>query len=219
VTGVALALFDLDNTLIDRADGFGSWATEFAVEYGLGVEVVPTLTDLDQDGYRLRPEFFALVRERFGLRAEVEELWAYYRRTYPEHLRCRPAVLAALAGLRERGWRLGIVTNGLPDIQPAKIARTGLDRYVDGYCVSGVEGVRKPDPEIFRRAAARCGGTLDGGWMVGDHPDQDIGGGRAAGLRTAWIQRPGRWPAWPGRDPGPDATVRDVVDAAALLVL
>ncbi|MER5627063.1 HAD hydrolase-like protein [Streptosporangium sp. NPDC002544] len=34
----------------------------------------------------------------------------------------------------------------------------------------------------------------DGGWMVGDHLVADIGGGRAAGLRTAWVDR-GRGPA------------------------
>ncbi|WP_232828681.1 HAD family hydrolase [Kribbella monticola] len=48
-------------------------------------------------------------------------------------------------------------------------------------------GVRKPDPAIFELAAARCGATLVGGWMVGDHPAYDIAGGNAAGLRTILV--------------------------------
>ncbi|GAA3226188.1 HAD family hydrolase [Nonomuraea helvata] len=64
-----------------------------------------------------------------------------------------------------------------------------VDR-VDGWAISGAEGVRKPDVRLFEIAARRCGASLhSGGWVVGDDPGKDIAGGRDAGLRTIWIDR------------------------------
>ncbi|MEV6983037.1 HAD hydrolase-like protein [Sphaerisporangium sp. NPDC051017] len=57
----------------------------------------------------------------------------------------------------------------------------------------------KPDIGLFEIAARRCGMDLaGGGWMVGDHLVADIGGGRAAGLRTIWIDRGRYSPSTPG---------------------
>ncbi|MFC7648345.1 HAD family hydrolase [Streptosporangium lutulentum] len=94
---------------------------------------------------------------------------------------------------------MAIVTNGTADNQLGKIQRTGLAEAVDAYALSGVEGIRKPDVGLFEIAAKRCGATLaDGGWMIGGHLVADIGGGRAAGLRTIWIDR-GTWLGGPRR--------------------
>ncbi|GIH75524.1 HAD hydrolase-like protein [Planobispora longispora] len=47
---------------------------------------------------------------------------------------------------------------------------------------------RAYDAGLLKIVVPRCGMTLPGGgWMVGDHLVDDIGEGRAAGLRTAWI--------------------------------
>lgn len=51
--------------------------------------------------------------------------------------------------------------------------------------------------------------------MVGDSITADIGGGRAAGLRTIWIRR-GR--PWPPTEPLPDHMVDEVTEAVALLL-
>ena len=107
----------------------------------------------------------------------------------PELAACLPEDLDALQHLRQAGWRIGIVTNGMADNQTGKIRRTGLDALVDGWCISEEAGTRKPDPKIFHLAAQRCGTSLDhGGWMVGDNPVHDIAGGHTAGLQTIWLQ-------------------------------
>ncbi|WP_433258693.1 HAD family hydrolase [Streptosporangium sp. CA-135522] len=98
-----------------------------------------------------------------------------------------------LARLGAGGWKVAIVTNGTADDQLGKIQRTGPAEAVDAYALSGTEGVRKPDVGLFEIAARRCGMALTGrGWMVGDHLVKDIGGGRAAGLRTVWTEGHGR---------------------------
>ena len=209
-----LALFDLDNTLIDLDTAFLLWAHEFAEEHRLSRKAVDHLIKLDRNGLPHRELFFTKVRERFKLSAPATELWAAYRRRMPHLVECRPEVMAALAGLRASGWRVGIVTNGTADNQLGKLQRTGLVDVVDGYALSGIEGIRKPDIGLFEIAARRCGMSLaDGGWMVGDHPVADIGGGRSAGLRTVWIDRG----THAGHECSPDHVVSDVIQAVDIL--
>ncbi|MEU6247836.1 HAD-IA family hydrolase [Glycomyces sp. NPDC047010] len=122
---------------------------------------------------------------------------------------------AGLVRLRERGWRIGIVTNGRDDTQTATIMHAQLGDLVDGWAVSGAEGVKKPETELFAIAARRCGAELgSGGWMVGDSAKADVGGGRSAGLRTIWIDR-GR--AWPG-GPAPERIAHDATAAIESLL-
>ncbi|GGP91982.1 HAD family hydrolase [Streptosporangium pseudovulgare] len=209
-----LALFDLDNTLIDLDAAFLLWAHEFAEEHRLGRKAVDHLVKLDRNGLPHRELFFTKVRERFKLSASAADLWAAYRRRMPHLVECRPEVMAALTELRASGWRVGVVTNGTADNQLGKLQRTGLADVVDGYALSGAEGIRKPDVGLFEIAARRCGVSLaDGGWMVGDHPVADIGGGHAAGLRTIWIDRGTQ----PDHEHPPDHVVTDVMCATDIL--
>ncbi|MER5624856.1 HAD family hydrolase [Streptosporangium sp. NPDC002544] len=185
-----LVLFDLDNTLVNLDEAFQAWAAEFVDEHRLEPEAVDWLIALDQVGYPHREVFFGTVREHFALPESVEELWGRYRKRMPYLVRCRPQVMKELSRLRAAKWKVAIVTNGTADNQLGKIQRTGLAEAVDAYALSGLEGIRKLDVGLFEIAVRRCGMNLaDGGWMVGDQLVKDIGGGRAAGLRTVWIDQ------------------------------
>jgi HAD superfamily hydrolase (TIGR01549 family) len=209
-----LALFDLDNTLVNLDEAFQVWAGEFTEEHGLEHEAVDWLLALDRDGFPHREIFFGKVRERFALPGTVEELWDRYRRRMPHLVHCRPEVLDGLSRLRASGWLVAIVTNGTADNQLGKIRNTGLADAVDAWALSGVEGIRKPAAGLFEIAAQRCGMTVaDGGWMVGDNLTADIIGGQTAGLRTIWVDRG----TWPGRDHSADHVVTDVIQAMEIL--
>ncbi|WP_026930782.1 HAD family hydrolase [Glycomyces tenuis] len=193
-----LALFDLDNTLVDRADAHRRWAEGLVARHGLGSGAIEWLVAEDGDGLTPKDRYFAAVRERFGLRESVEELWARYRTEKPSLIKPDPGVQAGLARLRERGWRIGIVTNGREDTQVATIMHAQLSVVVDGWAVSGAEGIKKPMTELFAIAASRCGADLAlGGWMIGDSAKADVGGGQSAGLSTIWIDRGRTWPGGP----------------------
>jgi putative hydrolase of the HAD superfamily len=216
-----LALFDLDNTLVQRDEAFAAWAQEFTTEHGLDGKWATWLIVADAHHEGPMDRFFAQVREEFKLSESVEQLWRQYRRRMPELASCRDEDLDALADLRSLGWRIGIVTNGTTDNQLGKIRHTGLAELVDAWCISDDVGIRKPDPRIFRLAAQRCGVPAgDGGWMVGDSLLLDIAGAFRAGLRTIWIAPP-RLAAERGPryfiGPTPDATVSSVTQAVGAL--
>jgi REG-2-like HAD superfamily hydrolase len=89
---------------------------------------------------------------------------------------------AAIRSLREAGVRVAVVSN-FDDRLPMVIAALALE--VDAVVCSGEVGTEKPDPHIFLAACACLGVHPSEAVHVGDHPDDDVAGARAAGL-AAW---------------------------------
>jgi FMN phosphatase YigB (HAD superfamily) len=210
---VSLALFDLDNTLLDRESAFSRWAEAFISEHGLPEGAWPFIVSADQDGMTPKQIFFDQVRSKFGIPPDVQELLARYYVDYPACYMAEPETVRAIRKLRGRGWRVGIVTNGGP-AQLAKLEATNLIGEFDAICVSEMVGAKKPDPAIFQMAADLCQRPLKG-WMTGDSVCADMAGGRGVGLRTIWIAR-GR--EWASSDPAPDAVVLTVPQAIKVIL-
>ncbi|WP_308369316.1 HAD family hydrolase [Streptomyces sp. ISL-21] len=208
-----LAIFDLDDTLIDRRSAVGSAVGSLCLARGYEPAVSQWLRTELAD--RANPADFARLRTAFGLHESAEELWHEYIHLMATSTTCRPTVLEGLAHLRAAAWTIAIATNGPSDIQRAKLAATGISKLVDGVAVSGDIDVRKPDRRLLELAAARSGMRLsDGGWITGDNPASDIEGGRGAGLRTIWLRaRP-----WPDSLAPPHHAVDDVTDAITILL-
>ncbi|MCX4882573.1 HAD family hydrolase [Streptomyces sp. NBC_00847] len=210
-----LILFDLDNTLVDRWGTLADWATEFTTRHGLEDEEQAYI--LGTVAERAYPSTFDAIRTRYQLPVSTAELWRAYCTDIAAMVSCSAEILNGLDELRAASWRVGVATNGAVDIQRAKLQATGISERVDGVFVSEEADARKPQTRHFALAAARCGTVLgDGGWMVGDNPVNDIGGGRSAGLRTIWI---GNGRAWPPDDPEPDHVVPHARAAIDLLLL
>ena len=188
-----LLLCDLDDTILDREGAFAAWARGFVEARHLPPDALEWLIGHDEHGYRPRPEFFTEVRRRFGLADPVALLQAEFYDVFPGLCRSAPGVEDALVAVRAAGWRVAVVTNGSP-AQEGKIVATGLDRLVDTWCISAVEGVRKPDRRLLEIAAERCHETLDGAWLIGDAPHADIGAAHSAGLASVWMTRGRTWP-------------------------
>jgi FMN phosphatase YigB (HAD superfamily) len=211
-----LAIFDLDNTLIDRAGLFERWAGDFVSGLGLDPAEASWLIAADGDGFAPREEFVAALRDRYRLDGSVEALLARLRVDLVALVRPDPAAQTLLQRLRSNGWIIAIATNGNTDQQWAKIRQAELADLVDAVAVSAEVGVAKPDRRMFEAAAQRCGALLaDGGWMVGDCADRDIAGAQAVGLRTVWLRR-GR--PWDPAVTAPDAIVDQVHDIAPVLL-
>jgi putative hydrolase of the HAD superfamily len=188
---VPLALFDLDNTLVNRTGAMRSVVERLCAAHGVHPADVPRIAEALRE--RAYPATFATLRREFHLPSPALALWDWYVDAIAAAVTCPPEISAGLAQLRACGWTVGIVTNGATDIQRAKLHATGLDQVVDAICISDDIGSRKPEPAIFHAAADRCGLPLTEGWMVGDNPDTDIAGAHGVGLRTIWIAAGREW--------------------------
>ncbi|MCL7430151.1 HAD family hydrolase [Streptomyces sp. YS415] len=208
-----LAYFDLDGTLIDRQSAVRDAISDLCHRHNFSPTHEQWLRDQLAD--RANESDFAELRATFDLPDTAADLWQEYVDLMASAVTCRPEVLEGLARLRAAAWTIGVITNGAGDIQRAKLARTGLADLFDGVAASGDLEIRKPDRRLFELAATRCGVSLtDGGWMVGDNPTGDIGGGHQAGLHTIWLRgRP-----WPDELPAAHHVVDDVTDAITILL-
>lgn len=90
-----------------------------------------------------------------------------------------------------RGWRLAILTNGLPRVQARKIAALGLDLFVDRviYACEYGDGRGKPDLATFQAALMALDVPADRSVFAGNDPWCDVAGARRAGLWTVRIRR------------------------------
>jgi putative hydrolase of the HAD superfamily len=218
---VKALLLDLDDTLLDYSGCAEQCWSEACASGASALDQTVLLAELDRarrwfwsDPERHRRERVDMVRAWTtivaralegcgaadpGRAAAVAEDFAARRRTL---MRLFPEALEFLGALRARGLPLALVTNGDAREQRDKIQRHGLAPFFDVILIEGEMGVGKPEAVVFRRALDALG-VVAGPvvWMVGDHLEWDVAGSQRAGLRAAWIDRP-------GAGLPPDATVK-----------
>ncbi len=112
-----------------------------------------------------------------------EKLYTHYER--PDAWRVAPDAAECLALLRARGVRIALISNW-DDRLRSTLEGLGLVSAFDALLISGEEGVEKPDPEIFLRAARRLTIRPECSLMVGDDPDLD---GVGAGSVGAFVMQ------------------------------
>ena len=118
------------------------------------------------------------------LAAELGEFFARRRRELQDPL---PGAGEVLHKLRAAGVRIGLLTNGAPDLQREKIESSGLGMFFDAAVVSGEIGTGKPEPEIFHYLLEKLGVSAAESLMVGNSLARDIVGAKRAGLASCWI--------------------------------
>ena len=168
---------------------------EFAAAHGGDPVDAAWLVSADRDGLESRERLAGMIAERFGLDGQDEgAILIELRGGLVRELVTDDALILALRRACAAGWTPFVVTNGNVAQQERKLRHTGLDREVAGWVIWEGAGLRKPDPAIFRLAAAQAGQSLDGAWMIGDCAEADIEGARGAGLPGVWLHRGRRWP-------------------------
>lgn len=119
-----------------------------------------------------------------------------------------------LATLVERGYELGVVSNGCGNVEKL-CADFGYARFLSVIVDSRRVELFKPDPAIFLHAAKKIGGDAGTMMMVGDSFTRDVLPAKKAGMKTAWLEG-----AAPRECPDPslvDLRLRRLADLPAAL--
>ena len=200
---VRAVLFDFDDTLQSRPAAYKRYADRFVKNH------FPALSEAEQaaratemwhrngDGhahvngskYIPYPVYFQDLIDRWGWQnpPSIDALTAECRQVLASETVLFPETAKTLEALRQQGLFVGLITNGYSSMQGRKLDISGLRPLLDLSVVSGDEGIRKPDPEIFRRAAARLGVPPADCVYVGDHPYYDLSGATNAGMRVIYV--------------------------------
>lgn len=91
--------------------------------------------------------------------------------------------------LLKKNYKLGLITNGAPDLQWRKIRGGRLTDYFECIVISGDYGYGKPDERLFKIAVEKLQVGTNQSMMVGDSLKTDITGAAAAGIVTVWLNR------------------------------
>lgn len=132
-----------------------------------------------------------------------------------------PDVIDSMQRLRERGVRVGILSNASSDLLDL-LAALDILPHCDFTVVSAIEGTKKPDRRIFETALRRSGAEPDEAVHVGDMYVEDIVGARAVGVRPLLMDRGqlGMFPNYPeseSHSPGSLEIVRSLSDVLAAI--
>ena len=205
-TPVEAVIFDWGGTLtpwhtIDLAEQWRVYARELAARADDFVDAEALAARIlaveDRAWKRLRVDGGSAHIEQVLREAGVESdhpghpaALTAYQEFWEPHTYTDPGVAPLWRGLRERGIKVGVLSNTIwpADYHDAVFARDGVLDLLDGAVYTSEIDHAKPHREAFRAALAAVGVDDPAAAVyVGDRPYEDVHGAQRAGLRAIWV--------------------------------
>jgi putative hydrolase of the HAD superfamily len=123
--------------------------------------------------------------DTYAAACEMEAAWAH-----AHHFELYEDAIPTLGALRDRGLKLGLLSNSARDLDEF-VGHHGLS--VDAVLTSRAHGKTKPHETIFRRMLELLDVVAGDAVMVGDTIEDDVEGATAVGMRAVLVDREGRY--------------------------
>ena len=209
-----LILFDLDDTLL-AFDLVSETAWDKAVDIfiqnskiNIGKEILLKKLHTTRQWYWADPERHRIGRKniiqarreivKFALKEydyinndEFTKLADDYSHIHEELWYLFGGVEETLQKLKNKGIKLGIMTNGTTESQRGKLKRFDIEKYFDYIFIEGEAGYGKPDVKIYEYMLQETKINSDKIIMVGDNLIWDIEPPQKLGIYTIWINTKG----------------------------
>ena len=204
---IKAVLFDVDGTLFDRGLAqrkvleiivrqfphiFGAFEIERVAKAFVESDRITTEEfEAGAPSSSLRRRRSWLFLQLLGLREDediADAITEVYVRDYPT-IDAPMAGAVPLVKELSRRFIVGVVSNGLPDIQYRKLEAIGLRQVLSCIVLSEEIGIRKPDPRIFHQAAQLLQLRPLECLYVGDSYASDVIGAKSSGMLTCWLNR------------------------------
>ena len=190
-------IFDVNETLLDLSplknsinSELGDGAAEVWFAQLLHYSLVESITDTYHDFSEIAEAVLQMNAKKADLDltdSEVQEILSPISK-----LKAYPDVENGLNDLKEAGFKMIAFSNGKPSVLADQLNYAGLTAYFDQ--ILSVEEVRKykPHPDTYKYALKKSNSKAERSLMVAAH-GWDIVGAQRAGLKTAFIKRPGKF--------------------------
>jgi len=192
---IKAVLFDLDNTLIDFMKMKKSCikaATTAMIDSGLKMseeEIEKKLFQLYEkygiEYEKIFQKFLKTINGKVDYKILANGIVAY-RKVRTGYLEPYPGAENTLKTLKQKGLKLGIISDA-PKIQAwIRLASMKIDKYFDIVICTGKN--KKPDSLPFKKALKQLRIRPEEALMVGDWPERDILGARKVGMKTCFAK-------------------------------
>jgi 2-haloacid dehalogenase len=214
--------FDSNETMLDLrgmkpqvAEAFGGRGELMELWFStmLYHSLVDTVTSNYHDFGIIGAACMQMVAEGHGIKLDMSraEKTMEAMKTLPAH----PDVPPGLKKMKEAGFRMYPLTNSAALVMESQLKHAGIEQYFDGRLTVEGLNIYKPHPRTYHWAASKVGTPIGNCMLIASH-GWDVAGATIAGMRAAFLERPGKtvYPL------GPDIEIsgRDMVAVADRLV-
>ncbi len=194
---IKCVLFDLDNTLIDfmtMKKASCEAAVAAMIASGVQMEKEEALKILfglyDQYGYEYNlifQRFLEHVQHNINYKVLAAGIIAY-RKVQQSFMRPYPKVIPTLLGLKNKGLKIGIVTDA-PRLKAwMRLTELGLEDFFDVVVAYGDVEETKPSRMPFEKALQLLNMQPEEVLMIGDMPEKDVKGAQALGMKACFAR-------------------------------
>ena len=195
IRGKKAVFFDFDDTLQSRAGAYRMYCEDFLDRYFPGLsdeEKVRKMDEMEEHvdgGYKSREEYWPEMIDLWGWKdaPELSVLTDDFNSSFGLKVDMLPDSVDVIKQLKQRGYILGMITNGNSKLQNTKLDTAGIRGLFDVVVVSDDIGIWKPEAGIFEYAMNKVGVTAEQSVYVGDHPVNDIQGALNARMQPVWM--------------------------------
>lgn len=185
------ALFDLDETLLDRTaslNDFVQWQSAQLLISGERDRFSERFIELDQGGKVWKDVVYRTLIDEFELSQwSVSQLLAVYLNDFSKFCKARSGASELIAQFIHNGYKIGVVTNGKTPFQETNLNALEFAALIECVIVSEAVNIRKPDSAIFELACRQLNVEMGASVFVGDNPIADIKGAKQAGMQTIYV--------------------------------
>lgn len=188
VAGLKAIIFDLDDTLYGEKEYVRSGYQKIA-------EILPSVENAAEKLWKLfeerKPAIDELLKLENIVSEEVKQECLHVYRNQIPNIHLYPGVKDMITEFRKSGIKLGIITDGRPEGQRAKLEVLGLDAMVDHIIVTDEFGgpeFRKPNPLAFEIMKKVLDVEYNEMCYIGDNIKKDFISPEKLGMRSIWFK-------------------------------
>ena len=142
---------------------------------------------IKQEELRWKRVYLSLLDFKVANEPLAREMSQAYLEILPNKKHLFPYTIEILDYLKQKDYKMHLITNGFESVQFKKIKNSGLENFFTEVITSEASNSLKPQKEIFEYALKNANASVEKSIMIGDNESADIQGGINIGMDTIFV--------------------------------
>jgi putative hydrolase of the HAD superfamily len=142
---------------------------------------------IKQEELRWKRVYLSLLDFKVANEPLAKEMSQAYLEILPNKKHLFPYTIEILDYLKQKDYKMHLITNGFESVQFKKIKNSGIADYFIEVITSESSNSLKPHKDIFEYALKNANATVAESIMIGDNESADIQGGKNVGMDTIFV--------------------------------